>query len=57
MRDISDLVKDKPAQPSSQVNQAHSDRMNAIITEYDKRLLNEWHPRAPRRVWPKGISK
>lgn len=53
MRDIAALLSSKPTSASRELNK----RMNAIILEYDKRLVNEWHPRRPRRTWPQGISK
>lgn len=53
MRDIAPLLSSKPASASRELNA----RMNALILEYDKRLVNDWHPRRPRHTWPQGIGK
>jgi hypothetical protein len=53
-RDITALVKGKPVQDAVK---SHSERMNQLITESDRELLNTWHPQRRRLAWPKGISK
>lgn len=53
-RDIAQLVKGKPPVEAAK---SHSERMNQLIAEQDKELINNWHPHRKRQAWPKGISK
>lgn len=53
-RDISDLVENKAP---VDLNKDLNERMNALITETDRELVNTWHTHRKRRLWPKGISK
>jgi hypothetical protein len=57
MRDITDLTKPKPPQAEADKARELTERMNALIDESDRELINTWHPHRRRRVWPKGISK
>ena len=53
-RDISDLVANKAP---LDLNKDLTEKMNKLIAESDRELINTWHTHRRRRLWPKGISK
>jgi hypothetical protein len=52
-RDIAALLNIEPQKASKSLNE----RMNALVADADRELINNWHPRRPKHLWPKGISK